>query len=90
MLIATGADYNKLDVPECERFEGLGIYYAATQMELASCRGAEAVVVGGGKQLGGAGNRIPRAAHAACAGAAARGHMWDILCYHDCLVVALR
>ena len=25
VLIATGADYNKLDVPECERFEGLGI-----------------------------------------------------------------
>jgi len=52
VLIATGADYNKLDVPGYERFEGLGIYYAATPMELASSHGAEAVVVGGGNSAG--------------------------------------
>jgi thioredoxin reductase (NADPH) len=51
VLIATGADHNKLDVPECERFEGLGMYYAATHTELASCRGPE-VVVGGGNAAG--------------------------------------
>jgi thioredoxin reductase (NADPH) len=52
VLIATGADYNKLDVPETERFEGLGVYYAATPIELAACRGAEVVVVGGGNSAG--------------------------------------
>ena len=30
VLIATGADYRKLDVPGREQFEGLGVYYAAT------------------------------------------------------------
>ena len=52
VLIATGADYRKLDVPERERFDGLGVYYAATQTELVSCRGAEVVVVGGGNSAG--------------------------------------
>jgi thioredoxin reductase (NADPH) len=52
VLIATGADYNKLDVPQVEQFEGVGIYYAATPTELASCRGAEVVVVGGGNSAG--------------------------------------
>lgn len=52
VLIATGADYNKLDVPGCEKYEGLGIYYAATQADLVSCRGADVVVVGGGNSAG--------------------------------------
>jgi thioredoxin reductase (NADPH) len=52
LLIATGADYYKLDVPGYERFEGLGIYYAATPMELASSHGDAAVVVGGGNSAG--------------------------------------
>ena len=52
VLIATGADYRKLDVPERERFDGLGIYYAATQTELVSCRGSDVVVVGGGNAAG--------------------------------------
>jgi thioredoxin reductase (NADPH) len=52
LLIATGADYRKLDVPDRERFDGLGVYYAATQTELVSCRGSEVVVVGGGNSAG--------------------------------------
>jgi thioredoxin reductase (NADPH) len=52
VLIATGADYRKLDVPNRERFDGLGVYYAATQTELVSCRGSEVVVVGGGNSAG--------------------------------------
>ncbi len=52
VLIATGADYRKLDIPERERFDGLGVYYAATQTELVSCRGSEVVVVGGGNSAG--------------------------------------
>lgn len=52
VLIATGADYRRLDVPERERFEGLGVYYSATQTELVSCRGSDVVVVGGGNSAG--------------------------------------
>ncbi len=52
VLIATGADYRKLDVPGREQFDGLGVYYAATQTELVSCRGAKVVVVGGGNSAG--------------------------------------
>ena len=52
VLIATGADYRKLDVPRREQFEGLGVYYAATATELQLCRGAEVIVVGGGNSAG--------------------------------------
>jgi thioredoxin reductase (NADPH) len=52
LLIATGAEYRKLGVPGCERFEGCGVYYAATPMEAQMCRGSEVVVVGGGNSAG--------------------------------------
>ncbi len=52
ILIATGAEYRRLDVPGRERFEGLGVYYAATPTELDACRGAEVVVVGAGNSAG--------------------------------------
>ncbi len=52
IVVATGARYRKLDVPDYERFEGAGIYYAATAMEAALCAGAEALVVGGGNSAG--------------------------------------
>ena len=52
LLIATGADYRRLDVEGCARFEGRGVYYAATLAEGQMCRGAEVVVVGGGNSAG--------------------------------------
>lgn len=52
LLIATGADYRRLDVPKREQFEGLGVYYAATPTELQLCRGSEVIVVGGGNSAG--------------------------------------
>lgn len=52
VLIATGADYRKLDVPNRERFEGLGVYYVATPTELDACRGSEVVIVGAGNSAG--------------------------------------
>jgi len=52
LLIASGAEYRKLDVPKREQFEGLGIYYAATPTELQLCSGTEVVVVGGGNSAG--------------------------------------
>jgi len=52
LLIATGAEYRRLPAEGCERFEGRGVYYAATPMEVVACRGAHAVVVGGGNSAG--------------------------------------
>jgi thioredoxin reductase (NADPH) len=52
VVIATGARYRKLDVPGFERFEGQGIYYAATAMEANLCHAAEVIVVGGGNSAG--------------------------------------
>lgn len=52
ILIATGADYRKLDVEGRERFDGAGVYYAAGQIEAQMCKGAEVVVVGGGNSAG--------------------------------------
>jgi thioredoxin reductase (NADPH) len=52
LLIATGADYRKLDVKGCERFEGVGVYYAATPNESALCTGCTVLVVGGGNSAG--------------------------------------
>jgi thioredoxin reductase (NADPH) len=52
LLIATGAQYRRLGVEDCERFEGCGVYYAATPNEAQMCHGAEVVVVGGGNSAG--------------------------------------
>lgn len=52
LLIATGANYRKLQVPNREKFDGAGVYYAATQMEAQICGGDAVVVVGGGNSAG--------------------------------------
>jgi len=52
LLIATGAQYRRLDVAGVERFEGTGLYYAATPAEALLCRGYPAIVVGGGNSAG--------------------------------------
>src|SRR5664279_612713 len=52
LLIATGANYRRLGVEGCERFEGTGVYYAATVAEAQLCQGTQVVVVGGGNSAG--------------------------------------
>ncbi|MGB3848633.1 MAG: FAD-dependent oxidoreductase [Tunicatimonas sp.] len=52
VIIATGARYRKLDVANETKFEGVGIYYAATAMEGTLCKDEEAIVVGGGNSAG--------------------------------------
>jgi thioredoxin reductase (NADPH) len=52
VLVASGVEYRKLDVPGFADFEGAGIYYAATDMEAKLCRGEEVVVVGAGNSAG--------------------------------------
>jgi thioredoxin reductase (NADPH) len=52
VVVATGAHYRRLDVPNFDRFEGQGIHYAATAMEARLCSDEEVVVVGGGNSAG--------------------------------------
>jgi thioredoxin reductase (NADPH) len=52
VLVASGVEYRKLDVPRFAEFERAGIYYAATDMEAKLCRGEEVVVVGAGNSAG--------------------------------------
>ena len=52
VLIATGADYRRLDADGREQFEGMGVYYAATALEGKICRGATVIVVGSGNSAG--------------------------------------
>ena len=52
IIVATGAQYNKLALADLERFEGLGVYYAATQAEAQMCRNDPVIIVGGGNSAG--------------------------------------
>jgi thioredoxin reductase (NADPH) len=52
VIIATGAEYRRLPIDGLPRFEGAGVYYAATFMEAQLCAGEDVVVVGGGNSAG--------------------------------------
>jgi thioredoxin reductase (NADPH) len=52
IVIAAGAHYRKLPVDNLSRFEGSGVYYAATFVESQLCGGDEVIVVGGGNSAG--------------------------------------
>jgi thioredoxin reductase (NADPH) len=52
LIIATGAQYRKPRLDNLSRFEGAGVYYAATPMEAQLCAGEDVIVVGGGNSAG--------------------------------------
>lgn len=52
LVIASGIEYRRLEVPRLREFEGAGVYYAATEMEARLCGGDEIAVVGGGNSAG--------------------------------------
>jgi len=52
IIVASGARYRRLQVNDLERFEGAGVYYAATDLEARVCAGRDVVVVGGGNSAG--------------------------------------
>lgn len=52
VILATGASYRRLPLPDVARFEGAGVYYGATFMEAQLCRGEEVAVVGAGNSAG--------------------------------------
>jgi thioredoxin reductase (NADPH) len=52
VLIATGAQYRKPDLPNLDKYAGVGLYYAATHLEGKMCQNEEIIVVGGGNSAG--------------------------------------
>ena len=60
VIVASGARYQRLGVENLERFEGAGVYYAATNLEARVCRGKPALVIGGGNSAGQAATTSPQ------------------------------
>jgi thioredoxin reductase (NADPH) len=52
VIVATGAAYRRLDIPNLADFEGNGVFYSATDLETRSCSGCDVIVVGGGNSAG--------------------------------------
>ena len=52
VIIATGAEYNRIDADGRARYEGRGVYYAATAIERQLCRNSTVIVAGGGNSAG--------------------------------------
>jgi thioredoxin reductase (NADPH) len=52
VIVASGARYQRLAVDDLERFEGAGVYYAATDLEARVCDGRPVLVIGGGNSAG--------------------------------------
>src|SRR6266850_6355554 len=63
VIIATGADYHRLDAEGREQFEGSGVYYAATAREGQLCGGSTVIVAGGGNAAGQAAMFLSEGAH---------------------------
>jgi thioredoxin reductase (NADPH) len=52
IVIATGAEYRSLPLKNLDRFLGVGVYFAATNIEAQLCTDEEVCVVGGGNSAG--------------------------------------
>jgi thioredoxin reductase (NADPH) len=52
IVLAPGADYRRLPAEHADRFEGQGLYYAATHIEAQQCSEEAVVVVGGANSAG--------------------------------------
>jgi thioredoxin reductase (NADPH) len=52
VVVATGAEYRRLQLDNISRFEGFGVYYSATAVEAQLCRDTEVIIVGGGNSAG--------------------------------------
>jgi thioredoxin reductase (NADPH) len=52
VIIASGAEYRKLDIGNLADYMGVGVYYAATAIEKKLCGDDDVIVVGGGNSAG--------------------------------------
>src|SRR5690606_10658898 len=52
LLIATGVDYCRLEVPGIDALTGAGVYYGATMSEAPAYKGQDILIVGAGNSAG--------------------------------------
>ena len=52
VVIASGAQYNRLKIENLKQFEGQGVYYGASNIEAQLCGKDDVIVVGGGNSAG--------------------------------------
>ena len=52
LLLSTGVQYKRLDIPGAEELTGRGVYYGAALVEAAACKDEEVYVVGGANSAG--------------------------------------
>jgi thioredoxin reductase (NADPH) len=60
LLLASGVEWRRLDVPGLDELLGAGVYYGAGPSEALGCAGSHVVVVGGGNSAGQAVVRFSR------------------------------
>ncbi|HTX17942.1 MAG TPA: FAD-dependent oxidoreductase [Bacteroidota bacterium] len=48
IVIATGVEYRKLEIPGLDRFTGAGVYYGSASIEAHACKDEVVYIVGGG------------------------------------------
>jgi thioredoxin reductase (NADPH) len=60
MLVASGVDWRRLDVPGIDQLLGSGVYYGAGPSEAVTCSGCRVTIVGGGNSAGQAVIRFSR------------------------------
>src|SRR5579859_1767319 len=64
MLVASGVDWRRLEIPGLDELLGSGVYYGAGPSEAVTCSGCRVAVIGGGNSAGQAVIRFSRyAAH---------------------------
>jgi thioredoxin reductase (NADPH) len=52
LIIATGVQWRKLDIPGIENLQGAGVYYGAGSTETVSCRDENVYIIGGANSAG--------------------------------------
>ena len=62
VVVASGVQYRRLPIPRLADLEGVGVYYAATDMEARFCEGTEVAIIGGGNSAGQAAMYLSRRA----------------------------
>jgi thioredoxin reductase (NADPH) len=60
MLVASGVDWRRLEVPGIDKLLGSGLYYGAGPSEAVTCSGCRVAIVGGGNSAGQAVIRFSR------------------------------
>ena len=60
VLLATGVDWRRLEVPGIDELLGSGVYYGAGPSEAVTCSGSRVAIIGGGNSAGQAAIRFSR------------------------------